>query len=162
MRYAKNFIFIAVKLACLASMASCTGVSYKTVTNDDTADGFRYYDSSPYLLVQTDNKGGLTSDLKYLPDPTKKRSVRPWQFLSKNEAAFTFDNGILTSSEAVQDSTVIPKAVIGALEQMAKAAIKLSPYDQAAPAGPRVYLFKIVKENGKWCLLGAEGHRINV
>jgi hypothetical protein len=145
-------------------ISGCAGVSYREVTDDKSARGFRYYDSSPYLLVQTDNKGGLTSELKYLPDLTKPRQAKPYQFLASNDSTFEFSEGILTKGESVGDGTAVPKAFIEAAEKVAGAAIKGGALD--APGGqkedapdtaPRVYLFKIVKIDGEWTLLGASG-----
>ena len=74
---------LLVLVPCLF-LGGCAGVNYETITSDQQdakAKGLRYYDSSPYLLVQTDNQGALKADLKYLPDLTKKRQARPYTFL---------------------------------------------------------------------------------
>ena len=57
----------------------------ETARQDQSARGFRYYDSSLYLLVQTNNDGGLVSKLEWLPDQTKLRQAKPYKFLAKNE-----------------------------------------------------------------------------
>jgi hypothetical protein len=142
---------------------ACAGVSHRDVLDDSSARGFRYYDSSPYLLVQTDNKGGLTSSISYLPDLTKLRQANPYKFLAKNDSTFQLTNGILTNSDNVGDGTAIPKAFIDAAERVASAAIKANadePRKRTASepdTAPRVYLFKIVKTDGEWTLLGAQG-----
>ena len=160
-------------LASLTLMLSaCAGLSGRSLTEvqDWSANGFRYYDSSPYLLVYTDNKGGLNSELKYMPDLTKKREVKPYQFLASVDGSLTFEDGILTGAESNGDGTAVPKAVISAMEKVAKAAIaadgKLQTEAKDADGmAPRVYLFKIVKEvdaKGEyvWELKGSSGSQI--
>ncbi|WP_397380467.1 hypothetical protein [Prosthecobacter sp.] len=166
-------MLIRAGLSSLALLLSaCAGLSGRSLTEEQdwSATGFRYYDSSPYLLVYTDNKGGLNSELKYMPDLTKKRQVKPYQFLASVEGSLTFEDGILTGAESNGDGTAVPKAVISALEKAAKAAIaldaKLAPEAKDADdLAPRVYLFKIVKEvNDKgqyvWELKGSSGSPI--
>ncbi len=166
-------MLIRAGLASLALLlSSCAGLSGRSLTEDQdwSATGFRYYDSSPYLLIYTDNQGGLNSELKYLPDLTKKREVKPYQFLASVEGKFSFADGILTGADSTGDGTAVPKAVISALEKAASAAIaadgKLRAEAKDADGlAPRVYLFKIVKEvNDKgqyvWALKGSSGSPI--
>jgi hypothetical protein len=151
--------------SCLLTLNGCAGISYGTITSeaeDLKARGLRYYDSSPYLLVQTDNQGGLTCEFLYLPDRTKKRHAQPYTFLSSNTTTLEFQRGILTNSVSDTDSSVVPVAVIKSLEQVASSAVKLATFDKVNDnkperIAPRVYLFKIVKSNGEWGLVGAEG-----
>jgi len=66
---------MAAMMALVCLLTSCAGVTHQAITTkkqDCEARGIRYYDSSPYLLVQTDNQGGLTSDFMYLPDQNKR------------------------------------------------------------------------------------------
>jgi len=141
--------------------AGCAGVRYRDLTaqTDACAKGFRYYDSSPYLLVQTDGKGGLKSELKWLPDQTKLREAKPYQFLASNEVTFDLTNGILMESDSVGDGTAIPTAFIGALEKVASTAISKAALvgPDALRTAPRVYLFKIVQNGNKYSLIGAGG-----
>ena len=154
-------------VSCLLTLGGCAGITYGTITSeaeDLKATGLRFYDSSPYLLVQTDNQGGLTSEFLYLPDRTKKRHAKPYTFLSSNTTTMEFQKGILTSSVSDTDSSIVPVAVVKALEQVASSAVKLTEFDFAGGNtgrnAPRVYLFKIVKVNGEWGLVGAEGNMI--
>jgi hypothetical protein len=150
------------------TLSGCAGISYGTIgseADDLKARGLRYYDSSPYLLVQTDNQGGLTCEFLYLPDQTKKRHAKPYTFLSSNTTTLEFQRAILTNSVSDTDSSVVPVAVVKALEQVASSAVKLATFDvagggKAERIAPRVYLFKIVKINGQWGLVGAEGDNI--
>jgi hypothetical protein len=155
---------IATMMALVCLLTSCAGVTHQAITTkkqDCEARGIRYYDSSPYLLVQTDNQGGLTSDFMYLPDQNKKRQARPFTFLASNTTTLSFQNGILTDSSSDTDSSAVPAAVIKALEQVATSAAKLAAFDAAqTKQAPRVYLFKIVKQKGQWGLIGAQGETV--
>ena len=42
------------------------------------------------MLVYPDGKGGLVSDLRYLPDTTRLRVIKPYAYLASNEITFTF------------------------------------------------------------------------
>jgi hypothetical protein len=153
-------------LTLCTMIAGCAGVSYRTIgseSEDEKARGLRYYDSSPYLLVQTDNQGGLTSELVYLPDLNKKRHAQPFAFLASNTTTLEFQKGILTNNSSDTDATAVPVAVIKSLEQVAGDAVKLAKFDIAGGAqhpAPNVYLFKIVKVDGQWGLVGADGRPI--
>ena len=155
---------MAAMLSLTGLLTSCAGVTHQAITTckqEKAARGVRYYDSSPYLLVQTDNQGGLTSDFMYLPDPNKKRQARPFTFLSSNTTTLSFQNGILTDSSSDTDSSAVPAAVIKALEQAAVSAAKLTAFDVAkTKQAPRVYLFKIIKKDGQWRLVGAQGETV--
>lgn len=166
-------VLFGLARVCLVGLAltlvACAGLSGRTLSEDEdwSASGFRYYDSSPYLLVYTDNKGSLNSELKYMPDLTKKRQVKPYQFLASTDGKLDFEDGILTGAESNADGTAVPKAVISALEKAAKIAIAAdtSPAREVADANgmaPRVYLFKIIKTidaKGQcvWELRGSSG-----
>jgi hypothetical protein len=166
-RCALRLHFLKLPLVALSVAATgCAGVSYRTIPDeiaDNRARGFRYYDPSLYLLVQTDNKGGLTSQIISLPDTSKLRQATPYKFLAQNNATFNFTNGVLTTGNNNADETAIPNAFIQALETTATAAIKSGILDnpQAKKTTPQVYLFKIAKISGEWTLLGASGEPLN-
>lgn len=143
-------------------LSGCAGIEFKSIpyADADTADkearGFRYYDTSPFLLVYTDGKGGLTSTLLYLPDTTKLRTVHPFAYGAKNESTLTFENGRLAVSKSVVDETAIPKAVLSALEKVGMAMAKAANAKDAKLEAliPTPYLFRIVYDAGKWGLRG--------
>jgi hypothetical protein len=140
----------------LLALTGCAGVEVLAIPDaaaDARATGFRYYDTSPFLLVYTDTKGGLKSELFYLPDTTKKRSIRPYNYAASNDSTLRFDNGRLVEAKAVVNEAAIPAAVLSALEKAALAG------GMAAGAGnqiPAPYLFRIVKRNGNWALAGGQ------
>jgi hypothetical protein len=137
-------------LPLLSTLAACAGLEVKDVSSvaaDDEARGVRYYESSPYLLVHTDNQGGIVTRILYLPDRTKKRSIRPYSQLARGTSTLQFENGVLTSSQTELDAAVVPKAIVSALEKAAIAflaanQVKKAPEEEKFVPGPR--LFKIV------------------
>lgn len=148
----------------LMLLGACAGTSVKPIaysgasdqasqeglTTDEDARGLRYYEGAHFLIVYSDGKGGLKSEVKFLPDLTKKRSIDPYAYFAKNEATLVFTNGILTQSKSVVDETILPKAAITALEKVATAAISAFNLADGKPATylpmPRIY--KIVVGNG--------------
>jgi len=128
--------------------------------NDDDASGIRYYESAPFLLVYSDGKGGLVSQLVYLPDLTQKRVINPYAYLAANNSTLTFDKGVLTQGKVIADETVVPKALIGVLQQSAAASIGRS-FNAAggapSPQLPPPQLFRIVLEKGQARLVGGPG-----
>lgn len=152
---------LALIAVAIAGVAGCAGLTVRPVA-DDEADkeqrGFRYYQASPYILVHTDNQGGLTTKLLYLPDPTKKMSAKPWNRLASNDTTLEFQNGVLTHASSDVDATTVPEVLIGALEKaavaIAKAARTSEAQDETKAAPP--YLYKVVIEKGKVKLLGGQ------
>jgi hypothetical protein len=107
------------------------------------------------LLVYADGKGGLESKLLYLPDTTKKRSIKPYNFGATNDVTLKFDNGRLAQAKAVVDETVVPTAVLQGLEKVATASIKAGNGNLEGIPSP--YLFRIVGDShGGWSLKGGQ------
>ena len=161
-------------ILCVAPLwlASCAGSTHRTVEGavaDLKATGIRYYDTSPYVFIRTDNKGGLKSEFVYLPDPTKKRSVHPYAVMAKNKTVLTWnpEGTVLTGSSTDADSGEVPAAIVGALKDAALTAVgkafdtgEAAPNPVNAPASaPEAYLFKVVKKDGQWGLEGASTGR---
>jgi hypothetical protein len=149
-----------VALVAMLAIAGCAGTDAMQVESldaDNRATGIRYYETAPYLLVHTDGKGGLKSQLLFLADLTQKRSIDPFAVLASNESTLTFKNGTLSQSKTVVDETVVPKAVITAVERAAAAAISASLNDPDASATAQVpppRLYKIVIDSEKVRLVG--------
>jgi hypothetical protein len=144
-----------------ALAAGCAGLKMENVDTDEAdakARGFRYYETSPFLLVHTDSKGGLKSEVLYLPDKTKKRSIEPYAYGASNKATLKFKEGHLIQAKAVVDETVVPVAIISALEKVASKAI--FGLDQGGQPRkntlPAPYLFRLVKSGGQWKLEGGQ------
>jgi len=146
----------------LFGVTGCAGLTVKKVdlAHDADYDGVRYYRSSLYLLVHTDNAGGLTAEPMYLPDPSKLMSAHPYAYLSSNTGSMEFANGVLTTSEMDVDSTVVPKAVLSALQAVAVAAIGAGNATQTTTQPPTVPLpkiFKVEVSKGHAHLIGEDG-----
>lgn len=148
-----------LKVSCTKPLAkSSDGLA------DGDVDGIRYYEPSPYLLIHSDGKGGLVSKLLYLPDLTKKRVIKPYAYLAANNSTLTFSNGMLTQSKVVADETMVPKAIVGVLEQTALAQLGTSLNVAGTPSTPQhppPYLFKVELSNGQAKLVGGSGMDAN-
>jgi hypothetical protein len=141
---------------------SCASMEYRRVEGveqDAKADGFRYYDASPYLIVHSNADGTLAIRLEYLPGPNKKMSVRPKATAAKLETTLEFERGTLKSSKSLADATVVPKAILDA-------AAKILPFVLEDPEKiaaleeykvPQPYLFKILVKGDDTFLVGGRG-----
>lgn len=149
---------LAVWASCVATLLSgCAGMTSTslTATENKTDTGIRYFDTSPFLLMYADGKGGLESKVLYLPDSTKLRSIKPYAYAAKNDSTLKFDNGRLASAKSTVDETAIPTAVISGLEKVATSLIKAA--NGGAEGIPAPYLFRIVgAPDGSWKLAGGQ------
>ncbi len=148
--------FSLILAVLTAALSGCAGIDAINLTDelDKTDKGFRYYDTSPFLLMYTDNKGGLKSELLYLPDTTKKRSIKPYSYGAKNDTTLKFDNGRLVGAKSVIDETIIPNSILTGLEKIATSQIKAANADKEEIPGP--YLFRIIKSGNDWKLAGGQ------
>lgn len=140
----RRLLFVSLLAALLTA---CAGARVTRVLpgKDSEAHGFRYYQSSPYLIVHTDNKGGLTSRIEYLPDPNRLMSYEPYSKLSSNATTLEFKNGVLTGATSDIDETVVPIAALKGVEAVLSAALKASLLDKVGTTTvPLPALFKIV------------------
>jgi hypothetical protein len=143
--------------------SGCAGYSAAPiydVESDEKADGVRYYEPALYLLVYSDGRGNLTSQILTMPDTSKKMVVNLHAFAAKNNSTLTFNNGILTSSKMELDSTAIPSKIINTIQTLGTAAISSafnSPQAGSTRTIPAPYLFKIVVDNNGTRLVGGQG-----
>ena len=140
---------LAALVLAAASIQGCAGLEVKDASSDAAdarAAGIRYYESSPYLLVHSDNAGGLVTRIVHLPDRSKRRSIRPYATLARGKATLELRNGVLTGADTESDAAAIPRALVGALEAAAKAAIVAGRGSGEGDGAtlPAPYLFKIV------------------
>jgi len=128
-----------------AGLLGCASVRHTQISDaeDAKADGIRYYQASPYLLVHSDGKGGISWRIIYLPDQTKKMMIKPFNFISKHETTLSFDNGVLSNSKDVLTSDTIPKAIFEALQKVAPL-LAMARADVPEQEVPPPYLYKIV------------------
>jgi hypothetical protein len=158
-RRSSSVLRLVAAAAAAVALGACAGLEVQDASGaaDATVEGIRYYESSPYLLVYSDNAGGLVTRIVHLPDRTKKRSIRPYAVLAKGKGTFTFSNGVLTGADAQLDAGVIPRAVVAAIETAAQAAIVAGRGGEAATATlPAPYLFKIEVHGDQVTLIGGD------
>ena len=141
--------------------AGCAQTTYRAMDDGQEAKarGVRYYETSPFLLVKTDNAGGVEAEVLYLPDTEKMRQVQISAYLATNNTTLDFDNGVLTSAKSEIDDTVVPAAAVSALADIAKAAISAAANSSRGPLidAPAPYLFRInVKSDGTFDLSGGQ------
>lgn len=175
-------------LSAILFELGCANVSYRRITtkaDDEAGEGIRYYDTSPYILVQRDTNSNWATSVLYLADHTKKNQANAFSFLAVNNTSLIFTNGVMTDSTAATDSSAVPAAIVQAAAQVALTATKavssnpaliestsselgeaervpitlkdflnLNPMETNLTK-PTVFLFKIVKVNHDWGLVGA-------
>jgi len=144
--------FWVVLLLCVG-LGGCASIAPMPVANFDAPKGIPYYDGSYYLLVYPDGIGNLKWTLQYLADPQKKREYRTSNFLSSVETELTFSNGVLTVGNTTTDSTVVPAAVIGAIEKVLTAGIANDPLANVNQV-PAPSIYKLVVADDKITFLG--------
>jgi hypothetical protein len=156
----RRFIFYVPAVISLIFAAGCARTIYTPVDpNNDTGDGFRFYQSSPYLLVYTNGKGGITTQILYIADPAKLVSARPKNFLSKSDMTLEFENGVLTKSKTEVDATIVPSAIIKAAQSVATAFLAGGNDPQKGTAErlmPAPQLYKIVVNGSIVTFIGSE------
>lgn len=149
---------ITMVVAATYFCSGCAGVSVHSLGASSLADtkahGFRYWQTAPFLFVRSDGQGGLSGEIKWLPDTTQKMSARPFAIFASNESKLDFTNGVLTSATIKANETEVVTASLTALGKVFVAAAA----DGSAPPPPgRVpppHIYKIVIEGGKISLIG--------
>ena len=139
----------------LALSSGCAGISVRRVDQDnETVKGIRFYQSAPYLLIVTDNKGGVTTQVLYLPDTNRLMSAYLYNKVATSDSTLKFKNGVLTSAVAEVDTAVVPKAILNAIATAAAAAFNQAGGAQAKLA-PGPYLYRIKVEGNSATLIGS-------
>jgi hypothetical protein len=131
-------------------------VLYEPANDADVSKGFRYYNSSPYLLVYSNGKGGIVSQIVYLPDPQKKMTATPSSFLSTIQTTMEFDKGVLKSAKNTTDASIVSSGIVKAVESAAPAllaALNEPARDRLVPAP---YLYKIIVEGNTVKFVGKQ------
>jgi hypothetical protein len=152
----KTILSCAITLLLLAG---CAGFSAQP--DIDSANGIRYYAPASYLLVYSDGKGNLQSQILVMPDLDRKMVIDLKAVGAKNNSTLTFQNGILTGSKFVVDTTALPGALIDTIKTLGTTAIASAfnaPEDTATIRKiPSPYLFKIVVDRDGTRLVGKQG-----
>jgi uncharacterized protein YceK len=149
----KHLYMLTVLVAALTS--GCTANVIHTSATD-CGTGIRYYQASPYLLIYTNSKGGLKWQILYLPDQTKKMMAEPKVIGGRSELTMYFQNGVLTSSTEIGDTTALPKAIIATI-QSAVPLLAKAAFSAPQPKVPAPYLYKIVVADGTIHFYGSQG-----
>jgi hypothetical protein len=154
-----------VVLGLALGLAGCAGTTVRPISYapgtavsvggrpDAEVNGLRYYEGAYFVIVYSDGKGGLTSDVKWLPDLTRKRAIDPYAWFAKNEATLTFQNGMLTEAKSVVDETAIPKAILSAAAKIAVASAADKAGGEDKTVLPKPMLYKIQIADGKLTLI---------
>ena len=146
---------------CVLSGCATVGHTRVPPGGDENETGIRYYNPSPYLLVHSDGKGGILTQLLYLPDPGKKMSARPSTFLADVSATMNFDRGVLTAAVETGDATTVSAAVMKAVETLGPAFLGVlnETKPRAELSVPAPHLYKIVVKGDSVTFLGGEGDK---
>lgn len=117
---------ITMVVAAAYFCSGCAGVTVHSLGSSSSADsqarGFRYWQTAPFLFVRSDGQGGLSGEIKWLPDTTQKMSARPFAIFSSNESKLDFTNGVLTSATIKANETEVVNASLTALSKVFVAA----------------------------------------
>ena len=149
-------LLLATSMACASATVTHTNVSNPTA--DESNRGIRYFGTSPYLIAYSDGKGGIVTQVSYLPDPAKKMSATPVGRLAEVKATMDFDRGVLTTSVEGGDATAVPKAIVEAVKTFAP--LLLAGLKAAEPKQyqvPAPYIYKIVVQGNNVYFLGGQG-----
>ena len=150
---------IAMFVAATYFCSGCAGVAVNSLGSSASADtearGFRYWQTAPFLFVRSDGQGGLSGDIKWLPDTTQKMSARPFAIFATNESKLDFTNGTLTSAMIKANETEVVTASLTALGKVLVAAAADGRRAQTPPSKvPLPHIYKIVIEGDKISLIG--------
>lgn len=158
---APSAVMAGIRFAVATTLLVLSGCAGYTVKNDqDALQGIRYYEPAPFLLVYSDGKGNLTSQIIMMPDLTQKRVIDLYAYAAKNKGTLDFENGVLTKSEMTIDSAAVPEALIGTIQTLGVAAIGAAfnaPESGTTRSIPAPYLFKIVVGVKDTTLVGGQG-----
>jgi hypothetical protein len=135
---------LCLLLICAAVSAGCAGMSVRPVgqTAQDTdaaARGIRFYQQAPFLFVYPDGIGGITAEVKWLPDTTQLFSARPYAFLANNETTLEFENSALSKAKLVVDDTAVVTASLEALGKVLAIAKDSEDVTEGQIPAPKLY-----------------------
>lgn len=138
--------------------SGCANVTYtriSTTEEEKASTGIPYFDTSTYILIQKDTNSVWQSSVLYLPDRTKRNAIDVCTFLAVNNSTFVFTNAVLSDSSVTTDSSAVPTAVVQAAAAAAAAGAKSFAGQLGGPRPASAYLFKIVRIQHQWGLVGA-------
>jgi hypothetical protein len=130
-------------------MLGCASVKHQPVADFEDPKGIPYYGGSHYLLVYSDGKGNIHSEILYLMDRRKKMVADPTSCFASLQSTLSFTNGVLSDAKAVGDATAIPQAILAAAEKVLAAGVLAAPEARGGPGFtlPAPSIYKIVVES---------------
>ena len=135
----------------------CATIEHNKVSDDNTDEGIRYYNASPYLLVYSNGKGGIVTQILYIADPFKKMSAKPKTFLANAQTTMEFENGIYKNGKSTIDATGVPTAIIDAVKTAGAAFISAMNIPDKSREVPAPHLYKIVVSGSSISFIGGQG-----
>lgn len=143
----------------------CARIVHSSVSadKDGRAEGIRYYNSSPYLLIYSNGKGGIVTQILYIADPQKKMTAQPKSFLASAQTTLEFDKGVLKNSKSTIDASSLPVAIMKAVQTIGVAALIPAANDplEGTRQIPAPYLYKIIVNGSTISFVGKQGN-VNV
>lgn len=122
-----------IVLSALA-LSGCAGLEI-----DGERSGFVYYDPAPFLSVTCDKDGNQAAAIVVLPDPARRHTVRPGSGWGSSTQSVTFQNGMVTTFNQVND----PKSL-----ETLNALVGIAGIKATGTGGCRPHLFPLVSRNG--------------
>lgn len=152
-------ISLATALAAVLLLPACAGMNVKKIstTDDDKDTGLRFYRNVPYLLVTTNNQGGVTTEVTYLPDTNELMSAHVYSQGASNETSLKFKDSVLTSATVDVDTTVIPKTVLNTIATLVSAGVfNVAGGEESSKKAPGPYLYRIKVRGSTAELIGSD------
>jgi hypothetical protein len=150
----------AATLASLLTLSGCATVTHRGTTPDSTTDtGIRYLGTSPYLIAYSDGKGGVVTEVHYLPDPKKLMSATPHATLADVGSTLNFDRGVLTESTDTGDATTVPNAILKAVAAFGPTLLGIlnEAKREQEHSIPAPYIFRIIVQGNHVVFSGSQG-----
>ncbi len=145
-------------------ITGCAGVAHIPIKNeehDKEVNGIRYLRASPYLLVYSNTKGGIETEILYLPDPHKKMAANPTSVMADINSTMDFKNGMLTGTKDIADATAVPKQLVEAIGTIGSALIKALNEPKEVEKNeyqvPPPHIYKIVVKGTDVKFIGGKG-----
>jgi hypothetical protein len=156
MRFPTRNVLFLLLFYCLTQ--GCASIEHSKVSNDDTDNGIRYYNASPYLLVYSNGKGGIVTQILYIADPFKKMSAKPKSFMASAQTTMEFEKGIYKNGKSTIDATGFPTAIVNAVKTAGTAFISaMNIPDKKSREVPAPHLYKIVVKGSDILFIGGQG-----
>jgi hypothetical protein len=156
----KGILRRALAVATLVGACNCiSGCAANVVHSLETtrSTGIRYYESAPYLLVYSNGKGGLVWQIMALPDQSHVMQASPQVLAGRVQMALKFQNGVLISATSVGDSSVVPKAIIAAVQSALPLIVRSALEGPSNKSFPAPSLYKIIVKGDQIIFVGGKG-----